>query len=157
MKDIWDNFSERDSLFDRLMHKLIYDHNNGCWLWLGRERHGYGEIKYKGRYIGTHRAAYLLFIGVIPDNLCVLHKCDVPNCCNPKHLFLGTKKDNSLDAISKNRILRGEQIHNHRLTAKDVIYIRQSTLSTRQLAKKLNVHNVTVWAAKTGKTWKHVD
>jgi hypothetical protein len=41
--------------------------------------------------------------GVFPDELDVLHRCDNPSCVNPAHLFLGTQRDNALDAIQKGK------------------------------------------------------
>jgi hypothetical protein len=47
--------------------------------------------------------AWELEYGPIPPGLNVLHKCDVPICVNPNHLFLGTQADNVADMKSKGR------------------------------------------------------
>lgn len=88
----------------------------GCWLWTGAvvsagrqsQRHLYGVIggmRERGtKQLLTHRAAWIVFRGEIPAGLHVLHSCDVPLCCNPNHLFLGTHADNMADAASKGRL-----------------------------------------------------
>lgn len=88
--------------------------NSGCWLWLGaanqkgRGTFSYGGRRPKGRVELHHRFAYLVEHGDIPEGLSVLHRCDVPLCCNPAHLFVGTQADNVSDMMEKGR---------HRLTA----------------------------------------
>ena len=79
--------------------------SNGCWLWQGHceSKAGYGQVSYNGKSVPAHRMFYAELVGPIPQGICVLHKCDVPQCVNPEHLFLGTQKDNTQDMISKGR------------------------------------------------------
>jgi hypothetical protein len=84
----------------------------------------------------AHRFSYYLFIGPIPDGMKVLHKCDNPNCVNPRHLFLGTNLDNTRDMVHKGRqrfdrspgpgedACKGEDHGMSRLTEEDVREIR---------------------------------
>lgn len=77
---------------------------DACWPWLGpRFGGGYGQVYFHGRGQGAHRVAHLLGNGGLDSTLKVLHHCDNPPCCNPKHLFVGTAKDNSTDMVAKGR------------------------------------------------------
>ena len=81
-----------------------------CWPWTGPRFHfGHGAAWVKGRQYRSHRFVWEATRGPIPDGLCVLHRCDNPPCCNPMHLFLGTKADNSHDRHAKGRTARGER------------------------------------------------
>lgn len=76
---------------------------SGCWLWLRSVRDGYGRTQYRGKKLAAHRRSWELHRGPIPPKLFVCHKCDVPLCVNPEHLFLGTHDDNMADMVAKAR------------------------------------------------------
>jgi HNH endonuclease len=95
----------------RFWRKVARLDENSCWLWLaGTNNRGYGQLggERVGSHVLAHRISYQLRYGPIPDGLQVMHKCDTPRCCNPKHLALGTNADNSADKVSKGRQARGE-------------------------------------------------
>jgi len=87
--------------------RLVRDVDTDCWLFSGSlNSDGYGNVRIggrKGKTVKTHRLAWEEFFGPIPDGLRVCHRCDVPSCCNPDHLFLGTQRDNVTDMVSKGR------------------------------------------------------
>jgi len=77
---------------------------DGCWIFQGaRSTDGYGQVRHDGRTERVHRLAWEAANGPIPADMRVCHSCDVPACCNPAHLFLGTQQDNVTDMIEKGR------------------------------------------------------
>lgn len=71
-----------------------------CWPWQGPcLPKGYGFF----RGTTAHRLVYAGTNGPIPAGLVVLHSCDNPPCCNPRHLTAGTQKQNLDDMRAKGR------------------------------------------------------
>jgi hypothetical protein len=93
------------SLDRRLKAGVTIDPKTGCHVWTGSKYgRGYGNLQ-----IATHRLAWELANGPIPEGLSILHRCDNPACCNPDHLFLGTQADNMADKVRKGRA-RGPRV-----------------------------------------------
>jgi len=75
-----------------------------CWLWkASTRRDGYGQFKLNGKMVAAHRLSYTITFGNIPNNLQVLHSCDVRNCVKPAHFFLGDNNANIKDRMQKGR------------------------------------------------------
>jgi len=99
------------------MQITITADDNKCWEWQGHcDKNGYGKFRYEGKLRRCHQIAWSHPDYVISDGLWILHSCDNPTCCNPKHLFLGTAKDNAVDRMLKGRNADqwGENNPNHR-------------------------------------------
>jgi HNH endonuclease len=74
-----------------------------CWEWLKTKgKNIYGSFHGES----SNRLAYRLHndLDEIPKGLIVCHSCDNKSCCNPKHLWLGTYRDNAIDFVKKNLI-----------------------------------------------------
>lgn len=132
-----------------------------CWPWTGyrqNRRRGYGAIGWQGRYVRSHRLAYELAKGPIPDGLVVRHSCDNEACCNPAHLLVGTQKDNMRDASDRERLgkTRGSASPHAKLTDDDVRAIRASTEPSRATGRLYGVSHRTVLLIRRGEAWSHV-
>jgi hypothetical protein len=132
--------------------------SDGCWEWTGGVMgSGYGQLRQAGRSIGTHRLAYLLLVGSIPDGLCVCHTCDNPRCVRPDHLWLGTNRDNQLDARAKGRSAIGERNSRALLTAEqaDAIRVRvDAGESPTALSREFHVSRAAVQAIRSRRNWR---
>lgn len=152
-----------------------------CWLWTGCLVGGYGFFLYDTQN-RAHRVAWILANGAIPDGLCVCHKCDVPHCVNPAHLFLGTHRDNMLDRKAKkprrtrardnrspqstrmrryyadnpDHVLRGASANPSRLTETQAMLALTSAIPSRALARRFGVSPAAIFSIRSRRTWKHL-
>lgn len=150
----------------RFWEKIDQRGPDDCWLWLASDNgSGYGRYRIDGRNYGAHRLAYELEHGPIPEgeshhDHCVLHRCDVPLCCNPKHLFLGSQKENVEDQHRKGRAasFKGEANGSAKLTDRDIEGIRSLSPSHthREIGKRYGVSHTTVGYILRGRNWSHV-
>ena len=103
------------SIAERFAAKYMPVTESGCWLWLGphMSQGGYGCFRFDGKNHYAHRAAWELAYGSIPSGLHVCHRCDVPLCVNPAHLFLGTPGDNVRDCRTKGRTRNQNTLKTH--------------------------------------------
>ena len=125
---------------------------NGCWNWIGRIRSkdGYAHIRLGGRQILVHRIAYRLAVGQPGINL-ICHTCDNRRCCNPKHLFPGTYRDNNQDRARKHR--NGVRV-NAKLSKRIAALIPQSHESAYILARRYGVHPGVIHQVRTNRIWR---
>jgi hypothetical protein len=126
---------------------------DACWPWTGCLSNGYGRLSFQRSLTSAHRVAYTLTNGPIPDGLHVLHACDNPPCCNPRHLSVGTNGDNMADAASKGR---GPWMSRRILTAEQADLIRASDESITALARRYGVGESTVRKIRHGVIYRTV-
>ena len=131
------------------------DKAGDCWVWTGAlDKDGYGIFSYLSK---THRAAKValkLDGRPVPDGMYACHHCDNPACVRPDHLYPGTPTQNMADAISRNRVCRGEA--RSPLTAEMVREIRASTETNKTLRRRYKVSNATISNIRLRKTWGHL-
>lgn len=139
-----------------------------CWLWTGgSSRGGYGVfVLRKPDRAYAHRFSWYLENGDIPDGLLVLHRCDIPSCVRPDHLFLGTQQDNMDDMIAKGRQMdyrarvprnqNGSKNNMAKLTDDQVFQIRlrrEAGEGPVALAREYGVTYGNIWKIVTGRGW----
>jgi hypothetical protein len=152
--------------------------NTGCWLWAGSVSPcGRGKFMIGRKNWSVHRLAYTLVRGPIPEGKFVCHSCDNGGigCGNPDHLWIGTAKENSQDAVRKGRMASGDRsgtrLHpesyakgakhaNAKLTPEQVRDIRARSFSARgdlaRLARELGTSATAISHARDGLTYREV-
>lgn len=152
------------SIKERFWEKVDIQEPEDCWLWLASlAGRSYGHIWFDGRIEYAHRVAWIITYGPIPPKICVCHHCDVSLCVNPKHLFLGTHKDNMRDMISKGRQIDapmpGERNGRAILTEEKVIRakeLKRQGETYKSIAESMGVTISTIHKVVKGITWKHL-
>ena len=148
-------------LYNRFWSKVSVGKEKDCWPWRAyKDRGGYGSFYLDKMPQKAHRVAWELAIGPIPLGMCVLHKCDQRDCCNPAHLFCGTLADNSSDMIAKGRSAKGSNHGGAKLDEMDVKWIKYwlgKGYIQKDIAGAFGVDRTTVGYIKRGKSWKHLE
>ena len=151
----------RASFSKRLWAKIDKRGLSECWLFTGKARsRAYGLVGRGGGAGMTlaHRAVWEEIHGPVPKGRVIMHTCDVPLCCNPGHLRLGSQAENLRDMDEKGRRVssHGEEHVCARLTEESVRDIRASAESTRKLGARYGVSSRTISDIKRRETWRHV-
>lgn len=150
-----------------------------CWLWrTAVDRYGYGQFHMNRTNNRAHRMAFQLAVRLLASNELALHRCDVPACCNPAHLFPGSAKDNSDDMIRKGRsrsprgddhytrrrpdlVRRGEKSANSKVTAEQVMTMRseyqRGGVKQKDLAVKYGISKQQASLILRGDSWTHLE
>jgi hypothetical protein len=155
----------RGSLLERFNRYVIRaDDPDGCWGWSAAVfASGYPALAAEPpsrAMLSAHRVSYMLHVGPIPPDRCVMHRCDQPRCTNPEHLRLGTVQDNNNDKVMKGRQPQGEGHPRAKLTQQQVDLIRSlrssCQASIREIATWFGVSRSLVCLILRGKCWVSV-
>ena len=148
------------NILSRVKKEQRRDYLDECWICNG-ESNQYGYAVYawrdsgKRRRTGMHRYVYGVLVGTIPEGMCVCHHCDQPACCNPSHLFLGTRAENIADAGRKGRMGTKKR----KLTERQVLEIMDrydAGVNRRQLGRDFGVHTPQIYRIGRREQWKHI-
>lgn len=131
---------------------------SGCWLWTGGLIKGYGAYQIDGVKQYAHRYSFFLTYGhwPLPQGR---HTCDNPPCVRPDHIVEGTHKDNSEDAVARNRQSKGSRRPNAKLTEADIPVIKELAkqgVSHPDIAKMFKVCRSNISLIVNGQRWQHV-
>lgn len=153
------------SVEDRFLARLAPPNERGCIEWTGGGVKGYGMLSagHRRRKL-THILAWERAYGPVPAGLCVLHRCDNPPCCNPEHLFLGTRADNIADMKAKGRargkLQQGTRNSMAKLDDAAVAAIRTAYATGGEtqdaLAARYGVSRRLIGMVVRGRVWAHV-
>lgn len=131
-----------------------------CWVWTGNVGPGgHGRCSWKGRNKSSHVVAFMLSAGK-PSAQWVLHDCDNPPCCNPKHLYEGTAQDNMRDRDARGRGAHqnGKKVCDNWLVIEEVERIRallDEGVPQMEIARIVGASFVIVNRINTGKSWSN--
>jgi len=79
--------------FETILARVVRQ-PDGCWLWQGHTKDGYGYARWEGREQGVHRIVYAVLVGPCPEDLQPDHLCRQRACCRPDHLEWVTLAEN---------------------------------------------------------------
>lgn len=153
--------ASRPESFDEVFTRLVpVGRADECWEWKGSiNSNGYGTVGARREY--AHRYVYRHMVGEIPSGYVVRHYiCDNPPCVNPRHLRVGTHRENREDAASKMRHAFGGRMPQAKLSDSDVICARlqrrQDSTPYVELAAQFGVSPQQISKAVRGLGWAHV-
>jgi hypothetical protein len=143
-------------------HQKYEINESGCWMWTGGTRPNGKGVPYPRHWndcnksIGAHRFSFELMHGAIPQGMYVCHKCDIPLCVNPDHLFLGSHQDNMQDMVAKKRsfVGRGENKKGRaKLTNQQADQVKKMEMSQSKIAALFGVSQTTIGRIKRGESY----
>jgi len=142
-------------LRERILEKIEVKGPDECWPWLAYKEKGYGRLT----GVLAHRFVLEEKLGRrLKEGMDACHSCDNRGCCNPAHLFEGTRLVNIRDAVSKGRIKHGSRHARTELTEEQIIQIRimaRAKVPHKAITKLFGIQSGQISKIKHGYAWKH--
>lgn len=146
--------SDKDRFFSNIQRS-----ENGCWMWIGyKMKNGYGQLHYQKKVVYAHRLSYFIHKGEFDASLCLCHKCDTPACCNPDHMFLGTRTDNANDKVAKQRHAVGQAVGGlfSETDIRTMFALYRSGMKQSAIARRYKTNPAHVSNIINGHKWGHL-
>ena len=165
-------YYDNPSVEKRFSRKVNKDDESGCWIWMGATTRGdYGHFRIMTptgwSMLRVHIYAHWKYNDGAGIGNEVMHSCDNPRCCNPRHLSLGTTKENQLDSKEKGRNAKGlDSVTNkHKLEGrpldeskvKEIWNLYKQGYNQRRIAEMIDIHFANVNRVLKKKTWAWVE
>ena len=157
---IRDYYMSSEAVIDWMLEQSIRT-EDGCFEFRkSLDKDGYGTTTSEGKKYRANRLMLGFLKGrELQREELALHTCHNPSCIHPEHLYLGTPKENTRDMFDSHRTPNiGATHHQSKLNPKKVWLIRKyrDQLSTKFMARSLNVSTTTILNVLRGDVWTHV-
>lgn len=88
---------------ERFWSKVNVSTEGNCWEWQASfNGNGYGSFYRDGKEVNAMVFSLEQKLGrLLVKDECALHTCDNKKCVNPKHLYVGSRKDNAQDWLER--------------------------------------------------------
>jgi hypothetical protein len=148
-----------DKQIARFWKRVDIQGENECWNWTGcatkkvnrseglgySSTGGYGMLRYAPepktvKTVYAHRVAYELTLGGVPQGMTIDHLCRNKLCCNPQHMEIVTRSENSRrQAVKQDRVCKmGKESHLR------VRQLRQARFSIKEISERFGVSTRTI-------------
>lgn len=129
-----------------------------CWLWTGSlggtDKRPYFAIDGVRRL--AYRIVYELFKGVTLTRAeHILHQCDTPACCNPRHMKAGSKESSHQENMDEMKERERHGLPHDTVRAIKRL-LQEGVISQVDIAEHFGISRQSVTAINTGETYSHV-
>jgi hypothetical protein len=128
-----------------VLNNVSYDRDE-CLIWPhAKAKAGYGVVSYNGKLHNAHRLMCFLAHGEPIGDLDAAHKCGIPACINPRHLYWASVSENMRDRYKHKTALR-------KLSEDQIVSIGNDKRSLREVADAFGVTKSYVCYIRNGRS-----